>query len=354
MAALAALVAALAAPVAAARAATRTGPASFTTTTGYLSAVAATSPANAWAVGGAHNDTVLILHWNGRNWARARTPRLDGVAFLQSVAATSARNAWAVGAVGKKTLILHWNGVSWKRVPSPSPMGFPQLTSVTVTTRGGAWAVGFRQTRNGPVYLILRWTARKWRLARNPAALISGTAGDGLLQGVAASSAHSAWLVGSGAPGYWTVFAHWNGSHWKQVPSPNILGGLLNCVATAPHGTAWAVGHVGGRSLIMHWNGSAWRRVRSPSPSSTVVLESVATSAAGESWAVGEYGAGRTYILHWNGHSWRHAASPNPLVGGATDDFLAGVATYSSGAWAVGYTGGGDGVILHWDGARWR
>jgi hypothetical protein len=104
----------------------------------------------------------------------------------------------------------------------------------------------------------------------------------------------------------------------------------------------------------MHWNGSAWRRVRSPSPSSTVVLESVATSAAGESWAVGEYGAGRTYILHWNGHSWRHAASPNPLVGGATDDFLAGVATYSSGAWAVGYTGGGDGVILHWDGARWR
>ncbi len=343
-----------AAPLTAAGATSRTSPASFTTTAGYLSGVAATSATNAWAVGGAHDDTLLVMHWNGTSWSRVRAPRLHGAAFLQSVAASSARDAWAVGAVGNRTLILHWNGVSWKRVPSPSPAGSPQLTSVTVSTRGAAWAVGFRHTRNGPVYLILHWTGRNWRLTRNPAALVHGTTGEGLLQGVAASSAHGAWLVGSGAPGYWTVFARWNGSHWKQVPSPNIVGGILYGVATGPHGTAWAVGHVGGRTLIMHWNGSVWRRMRSASARSTTVLQSVAAGADDEAWAVGEYGAGHTYILHWNGHSWQHVASPNPSVGGATDDFLAGVAAYSSGAWAVGYTGGGDGVILNWNGASWK
>lgn len=42
---------------------------------------------------------------------------IDGL--LSAVAATSASNAWAVGnttagAPGNKTLILHWNGTAWK------------------------------------------------------------------------------------------------------------------------------------------------------------------------------------------------------------------------------------------------
>src|SRR5271169_1387320 len=104
-------------------------PLPFTTTAGWLSGVAATSAGNAWAVGGTHHGAVLILHWDGSNWAPQAGPRLRGGAFLNSVAATSARNAWAVGAAGTKTLILHWNGVNWRRVPSPSPTGWPQLTS---------------------------------------------------------------------------------------------------------------------------------------------------------------------------------------------------------------------------------
>ena len=55
----------------------------------------------------------------------SREPRNDG--YLTGVAATSAASAWAVGstaiACSAKPLILHWNGTSWKRVPSPSPDG---------------------------------------------------------------------------------------------------------------------------------------------------------------------------------------------------------------------------------------
>jgi len=36
------------------------------------------------------------------------------------VAATSAANAWAVGGLDRP-LILHWNGTAWKRAPLPSP-----------------------------------------------------------------------------------------------------------------------------------------------------------------------------------------------------------------------------------------
>ena len=40
---------------------------------------------------------------------------------LFGVAATSASNAWAVGTSSGKTLIVHWNGASWTQVASPSP-----------------------------------------------------------------------------------------------------------------------------------------------------------------------------------------------------------------------------------------
>ena len=61
--------------------------------------------------------------------ASAARPGLSGrtaqsaiTCCVSAVAATSARNAWAVGG-GPRTVILHWNGAAWKRVPSPSLAG---------------------------------------------------------------------------------------------------------------------------------------------------------------------------------------------------------------------------------------
>lgn len=93
--------------------------------------IAATSPANAWAVGeyrlAFDPYQTLILHWTGKAWGRVAapdTPALHNI--LSAVAATSSSNAWAVGYLASprtgltlRTLILHWNGNTWTRTPSP-------------------------------------------------------------------------------------------------------------------------------------------------------------------------------------------------------------------------------------------
>jgi hypothetical protein len=69
----------------------------------YLNAVTATSPSSAWAVGeyyirGGTADRTLILRWDGTAWKIVASPN-PGTAdnFLRGVAATSPANAWAVG-----------------------------------------------------------------------------------------------------------------------------------------------------------------------------------------------------------------------------------------------------------------
>jgi hypothetical protein len=327
----------------------------YTTTTGGLAAVAAVSADDAWAVGWESLGGVLILHWNGRAWSQAAVPALPRGSELADVAASSARNAWAVGAVGRQTLILHWNGARWSRVPSPTPSGDAGLDSVTVTRSGAAWAVGGYSPRSGgPSALILRWTSGKWRQQplpdpANPA--LDGATG---LSGVAAASADRAWAVGQGDPGYWTTFARWRGTRWRVAASPNIEGGILQDVALAPRGRAWAVGYVGGAPLIMRYSGS-WRRVATPRLAGVARLNAVAVTRDGTAWAVGHRGADEHgLILRWNGHRWESQPAPAFSVAGSSGAIVTGVAAYSDGdAWAVGVTNGGDGFILQWNGASW-
>jgi hypothetical protein len=124
--------------------------------TGYnkdlLTAVAASSATNAWAVG---DDTqgmtaqTLILHWNGTAWTQVPSPNANSLSSnLLGVAAISPTNAWAVGGHSKtgegdtnKTLIEHWNGTAWTQVPSPSPVD-SALSSVAATSPTNIWAVG--------------------------------------------------------------------------------------------------------------------------------------------------------------------------------------------------------------------
>jgi hypothetical protein len=85
-------------------------------TVNQLYGVAATSAINAWAVGSYQTGTApartLIEHWNGRRWAIQPSPN-PGTSGndLSSVAATSAANAWAVGSYRglARTLILHYH-----------------------------------------------------------------------------------------------------------------------------------------------------------------------------------------------------------------------------------------------------
>jgi hypothetical protein len=102
--------------------------------------VAATSAANAWAVG-----NTLIEHWNGRRWAVQPSPRAGSV---DAVSATSASNAWAVGGYRHsippdRTFIEHWNGRRWAVQPSSSVgVSANSLFGVAATSATTAWAVG--------------------------------------------------------------------------------------------------------------------------------------------------------------------------------------------------------------------
>src|SRR5262249_7079915 len=62
-----------------------------------------------------------------------------------------------------------------------------------------------------------------------PASRSASVSGGGILFGVAATSARSAWAVGlSGSAGKpATLIEHWGGGAWKRVPSPAIASGGL-------------------------------------------------------------------------------------------------------------------------------
>jgi len=67
-----------------------------------LSGVVATSAGNAWAVGSyrvpVNAKLALALHWDGSNWMQVPTPNPSGALDeLSAVAASSASNVWAVG-----------------------------------------------------------------------------------------------------------------------------------------------------------------------------------------------------------------------------------------------------------------
>jgi hypothetical protein len=185
-----------------------------------LSSVAATSASNAWAVGevvSGRSFNGLILHWNGTTWRRVASPPPKYGKYgnaLRGVAATSAANAWAVGCTdgcpvfGGNPVIARWNGTAWKQVAAPTtPYSVYGLGAVAAISSTSAWAVG----GNGPVTdesaSAAHWNGHRWTLSKG----ISGAS----LGGVAATSATNAWAVGGTVHGR-TLILHWNGTTWKR------------------------------------------------------------------------------------------------------------------------------------------
>jgi len=281
-----------------------------------LNGVAAISAANAWAVGfyastpvGAGNRT-LILHWNGAAWAQVPSPNPAGGTLsngLSDVVALSASRAWAVGSYGtsptaSRTLIVRWNGAHWQKVPSPNRGSLiNELGGVAATSATSAWAVGEYRNAQDPLAehtLIEHWNGSSWKVQASPN--LGGAAGISVVAGVAATSATNAWATGvySNSSGHTqTMILHWNGSFWKQVPSPNpgVLGNFLGGVTAISASNAWTVGHYitssgVAKTLIVHWDGRSWQKVPSPNPGSALNFPgAVAGTSATNIWAVGSY-----------------------------------------------------------------
>jgi hypothetical protein len=229
---------------------------------GVLNAVAASSAADAWAVGnedslGYGTGAALILHWNGTAWTRAQLPATVAreMGVVAGVAATSRTNVWIVSGsipVSGSSGIVHWNGRRWGDVVTPLIGMRYDLVSVAATSARNVWAAGFGLSRD--VAVILHWNGLKWTCALG-VQMHPPKVSDVSLAAVSASSAGNAWAVG-------TVALHLNGRTWRQVMIPELgQGNELQGVAVLPHsGAAWAVGNTDDSgTLMLHWNGTTWQ-----------------------------------------------------------------------------------------------
>jgi hypothetical protein len=123
--------------------------------------------------------------------------------------------------------------------------------------------------------------------------------------GVAALSPDDAWAVGESddlGPLH-TLAAHWNGTGWTVVPTPNPgTGGVLDGAAAVAPDDVWAVGYffVDGNfnPLTIHWDGTAWSVVPNPGAPGQYLL-AVDAIATDDVWATGPAGA-----MHWDGTAW--------------------------------------------------
>jgi hypothetical protein len=271
-----------------------------------FAAVAIKSPADAWAVGSYQNgssDQTLIERLSNGNWEQVSSPDPGGSTHtnvLNGVAISSANAAWAVGQYNTgseyRTLIERWHGVTWAQVPSPNGGSSDNdLLSVTATSAKNAWAVGYFTTSHDLFQtLVEHWNGTTWK--RIPSPDPEGSRGSASLYGVAASSASNAWAVGYYFKGgvEQALIMHWTGSRWKLAAAPRLdkasVPGGLTSVAIISATNVWAVGTFNGKlTLAAHWNGSAWTKISSPDPGSFTDFSTVAASSASDVWAVGSY-----------------------------------------------------------------
>jgi hypothetical protein len=147
-----------------------------------LNAVTTAGESGAWAAGttGKTFEEALIERWNGRAWKPVTSPRPAGSrgSYLTAIAARSPASAWAVGYYwahtkddpAVRTLIERWNGRAWTQVPSPNPGGsalhLPDsslLQAVCTVSSSQAWAAGSYSSSSvvGKI-LIERWNGRTW------------------------------------------------------------------------------------------------------------------------------------------------------------------------------------------------
>jgi hypothetical protein len=150
---------------------------------GVLDAVTTAGGSGAWAAGNVGTKTVdeaLIERWTGRAWKQVKNPRPVGSrgSTLTAIAAGSPATAWAVGHYFADTkaepavftLIERWNGHAWAQVTSPNPGGSSDhlpdqsiLQAICAVSPSDAWAAGSYSSGNphGKI-LIERWTGRAW------------------------------------------------------------------------------------------------------------------------------------------------------------------------------------------------
>jgi hypothetical protein len=334
-------------------------------TNSVFSGVSASGPDEAWAVGSFSDqralDHPLVEHWDGTAWTLTLLPQPGGrQAVLSAVDDLAPDNAWAVGDSfdrgdnQERTLIEHWNGTVWSVVPSPNPaVGVPGdsdvLTSISGSGPDDLWAAGSDNNDNTATLSLLfeHWDGVRWTAAASPTPMFAIQSASG----ITAIGPDDVWAVGSQfTDGMRTLAAHWNGSSWSIVLTPDFSSAgnpqnQLTGVGASGAGGVWATGfanNVDNHNLdvpyVLHWNGSTWQLAKVPTVGSEgSQLSGIAVLSAGDAWAVGQTqdskGGIFTLTEQFNGSTWSISASPDPgSVGNLVENTLQ----------AVGSAGGGN------------
>jgi hypothetical protein len=344
-------------------------------TNSILKGVAAITPSDAWAVG--NTNTVdsrgdilaapLAEHWDGTKWTVISTPDPGGRCnTLSAVAALTSNDVWAVGGPYLQAgncgsgsnfpaFIEHWDGTVWKIVPSPRPAN-KGLTGVAAIASNDVWAVGYSEPTSYDYYTLTEhWDGSQWKIVPSPNPQSQQT----YFNAVAAVATNDVWAVGgymepiidASAP-----FAeHWDGTTWIIVPVPDTSLALYGA-SSAGASEIWATGQI---DFAVRWDGSHWDS--SPIANTGGGLPGVCALPNGQVWTVG-YRAPRGGVIStltelWDGKTWNLVPSPNPS---STSNGFGGVsATGPDDVWAVGYIGRGtlgsgtNTLVEHWNGTAW-
>jgi hypothetical protein len=294
---------------------------------------------------------------------------------LGDVAVIDATNIWAVGSsgaglVGDRTLAERWDGSGWTVFPTPNgTMASTVLTGVATVSSTDVWAVGY--TWNGSIptpvsrTFIAHWNGSSWSQVSSP----NTGRPENYLYGVVAISRNDVWAVGTAVDTsqFNTLIMHWNGSKWSIVASPNpeFFANILYDVDAAAANDIWAVGSREEsleQTLVLHWNGSSWKVVPSPQvgPFGNNMV-SVSVVSPSDIWAVGYHLAVfgvdqvmQTSAFHYDGTSWSVVPSPNANQRNNYVSDVVGIA--ANDAWTVGFFDTGfsfQNLIQHWDGNSW-
>ncbi|HEV2236614.1 MAG TPA: hypothetical protein VGR57_08125, partial [Ktedonobacterales bacterium] len=216
-----------------------------------------------WIVGDAAG---MVLHYDGRAWTPAPVPSR---AWLLPAAVTGVRggDVWVAatddsGSAGSggfdgdaPEVVLHYDGRNWAREILPDP--HMRITGLAMTSPTTGWAVGVlpRPTRGSGFgdatqpdnAVILRYQAGTWEeQARFPGPVDSFTS----FTDVSMVSASEGWAVGTGG-----LIVHYIQGSWTRVSSHTNQA--LQSIAMVSATEGWAVGDGG---TILHYSGGAWSR----------------------------------------------------------------------------------------------
>jgi hypothetical protein len=296
--------------------------------------VAAPGVGDAWVFGGtavalgnpAGRGRPEAEHWNGAKWTPSVLPA-GLIGDVSASAAVSGKNVWAVNESGSANAsILHWNGTRWSVAESLPGTITDVATGMLAFSSTDVWAFG--NPGNAAGTGAWHFNGSTWtRLA-------------GIARGITTAAAVSPadiWAIGSTSLPEDTLL-HFNGSTWQPVTAPVLSRSFFSSILALPKDNVWAVAE-GANTHLVHLSGGKWSSVQLPWTFS--YASSLASDGSGGFWLIG-YAAARTWAVHrTSAGAWsRTELAGHPalmglaLVPGTTSLWGAGTDTASSGTGA--------------------